>query len=184
MDQCPNTHTPKPAEALHRVNSSRTYGSDRLFSYRVQSRGKMTKIHHLASANPCTNLEAAVQSPNPRRPPRRYLVRTLPTLLCGFTFYTGRDELSDELFGKFLLYCSTASTIPGQPSDQIFFNSVNSLRVTIRCVPFLIVEKSLEVSRGLHCPVGFHVHWDCALHRYKREGQAEAIVLVLACHFS
>lgn len=126
-----HTHTPKPAGALHRVNSSCTYGSLRLFSYRVQYRGKMTNFYHLASANPCTDLEATVQSPNPCRPPRQCLVRFFPTLVW---FYTGRDELPDELFGKPLLHFSTASTILRQPPDPNFhfknIYSIHGLRVT------------------------------------------------------
>ena len=119
LDQSPITYTltPKPAGALHRVNSPCTYRSVRLFSYRVQYRGKRTTIYHLASADPCTVLEATVQSPNPCRPPRQCLARFFPTLVW---FYTGRDELPDELFGKPLLHFSTASTILHQSPDPKF----------------------------------------------------------------
>jgi hypothetical protein len=39
-DECPITQTPKTPEARHRVHLSSTYGSGRLFGYRVQYRGK------------------------------------------------------------------------------------------------------------------------------------------------
>lgn len=148
----------------------------------------MTDFYHLASANPCTDLEATVQSPNPCRPPRQYLVRFFPTLVW---FYTGRDELPDELFGKPLLHFSTASTLLRQPSDPDFYfrniYSIHGLRVTDNLRSLIDsgeMAKKLAVD-FIPPPVGFHVDRDCALHKHKREGpNKEDIVLFLACQFS